>query len=368
MQIRFEFLEIPKTKRAKRVKPDSTKIDTEEEMMLDSELTLSAHREMDELAHVVEEMRCLSGLIARCFEPQLEVDEERNLLQRAPLSTLVPRGDDLESPLVRTLAERLSGSGRINRVRIRQHPKAAIEILGAWFQAHTDNPYPTKMEKLELVRNTGLNTRQWGRIVYLATHTDFTVGQLNIWLTNKRWRRSANPGNSDDEMLLAESKDNESVQEVGDQEEDDMLFSQTTDNTLSLTSQSSTGSSIVPVGEKELSLKRTSPGDEAVSLYKSSACKLGEAAIHILISGYIGRNLHGIGGIQVEKPPPSLPLASITPYTFCPGFKEVCISPNFPDPANSCISRSQWHVMHTFSRPYPMPSLYLGLKTSNHQA
>ena len=83
-------------------------------------------------------------------------------------------------------------------------------------------------------------------------------------------------------MLLAESKDNESVQEVGDQEEDDMLFSQTTDNTLSLTSQSSTGSSIVPVGEKELSLKRTSPGDEAVSLYKSSACELGEAAIHII--------------------------------------------------------------------------------------
>ena len=56
MQIRFEFLEIPKTKRAKRVKPDSTKIDTEEEMMLDSELTLSAHREIDELAHVVREM------------------------------------------------------------------------------------------------------------------------------------------------------------------------------------------------------------------------------------------------------------------------------------------------------------------------
>jgi hypothetical protein len=174
VQIRFEFLEIPKkAKCVKRAKPDTTKFDAEEEMLLDFELTLGTHREMDELAHVVEEMRGLSGLIARCFEPQLEVDDEPNLLQRTPLSTLVPRGSDLESPSVQALAESISGNGRSNRVRIRQHPKAAIEILSAWFQAHTDNPYPTKTEKLELVRNTGLNTRQWGGILCLATHTDF---------------------------------------------------------------------------------------------------------------------------------------------------------------------------------------------------
>jgi hypothetical protein len=133
-------------------------------------------------------------------------------------------------------------------------------------------------------------------------------------------------------MLLAQSKDDGSVQELGDQEEDDMLLSQTTNKTPSLTSQTSSGSSIVTVGEKELSLKRASPSDEAISLDKSSACELGEAAIHILISGYIGRSLRGTGGIQVEKPPPSLSLASITPSTFCPGFKEVRISPQLPWP------------------------------------
>jgi hypothetical protein len=144
---------------------------------------------------------------------------------------------------------------------------------------------------------------------------------VNTWFRDKRRKLIKDHAITEDEMLLAR-EGLESSGHPEDPEEDDMLLSQATDNTPSLIPLSFCPS--VPWSQnREVSLKRSLQGDEAILLDKSSTCELGEAAVHILISGYISRGLRGLGGIHVKKPPPSLSLAGIAPSVFCPGFKEV---------------------------------------------
>jgi hypothetical protein len=158
---------------------------------------------------------------------------------------------------------------------------------------------------------------------------DVDLAQVKNWFNYQRRKIRKDCAVPEDQMLLAQGEDGASARQVDDREEDDMLFSPATDNTPSLTSQSSVALSALSAGEKELALKRPSPDDDTVLLDKLKACDLGEAAIHILTSGYVGRGLRGPGGIQVEKPPPILSLARLAPSTFCPGFKEVRFSSTF---------------------------------------
>ena len=139
------------------------------------------------------------------------------------------------------------------------------------------------------------------------------------------------------ELLRARRGDDTPLRDVDDQENEDMLLSQPMNDTPSLTSQSSATSSVLSSHHRESFLKRPSPGPESTLLDKSPACELGEAAIHILMSGHIGRGLRGIGTIQVEKPSPSLLMANIAPSTFSPGFKEVPLASPFPEHTNGVM-------------------------------
>lgn len=162
--------------------------------------------------------------------------------------------------------------------------------------------------------------------MFLVRIADFRVGQIKNWFQHQRRKLQKGCSLTEDEMLLAQEENNGSGQQTEDQEEDEILLSQATDNTPSLTSRSSIVSSVLLTKEKDVALKRPLPGEESILLDKSPACELGEAAIQILMSGYIGRGFRGLGGIHVEKSPSNLSLASIAPSTFCPGFKEVCIA------------------------------------------
>ena len=139
------------------------------------------------------------------------------------------------------------------------------------------------------------------------------------------------------ELLRARRGDDTPLRDVDDQENEDMLLSQPMNDTPSLTSQSSATSSVLSSHHRESFLKRPSPGPESTLLDKSPACELVEAAIHILMSGHIGRGLQGIGAIQVEKPSPSLLVANIAPSTFSPGFKEVPLASPFPEHTNGVM-------------------------------
>jgi hypothetical protein len=195
---------------------------------------------------------------------------------------------------------------------------------------------------------------------------DVDLGQVKNWFKYQRRKIRKDCAVPEDQMLLAQGEDGASARQVDDGEEDDMLFSPATNNTPSLTSQSSVASSALSAGEKELALKRPSPDGDTVLLDKLKACDLGEAAIHILTSGYVSRGLRGPGGIQVEKPPPILSLARLAPSTFCPGFKEVRFSSTF-HPLAKGMFHSPWHTTPISFHQYPMPSLSLGPEIFNHQ-
>jgi hypothetical protein len=146
---------------------------------------------------------------------------------------------------------------------------------------------------------------------------------VHNWFRYQRRKHGKGTCTTVDELLRAQREYDAPLRDVEDQENDDMLLYHAMKEMPSLTSQSSATSSVLSSHHRESFLKRLSPGDEVSLLDKSPACELGEAAIHILISGHIGRGLRGIGAIQVEKPSPSLIMANIAPSTFSPGFKEV---------------------------------------------
>jgi hypothetical protein len=195
---------------------------------------------------------------------------------------------------------------------------------------------------------------------------DVDLAQVKNWFTYQRRKIRKDCAVPEDQILLAQGEDRAPTRQVDDQEVDDMLFSPATDNTPCLTSQSSVASSALSTGGKELTLKRPSPDDDAMLLDKLTACDLGEAAIHILTSGYISRGLRGLGGIQLEKPPTILSLARLAPSTFCPGFKEVRFS-STSHPLAKAMFHSPCSTTPISFHQYPIPSLPLGPEISNHQ-
>jgi hypothetical protein len=197
---------------------------------------------------------------------------------------------------------------------------------------------------------------------------DHCVDQVDNWFHDqrKRLRKVISLG----DKMLTQGANDEAVRGADDEGEDDMLLSQGTESAPSLTSRASINSSVLASAEQERSLKRPPPLNETVLPDKSSACDLGEAAIQVLTSGHTDRGLRGLSGVQIERSPPSLSLASLAPSIFCPGFKEVCIISSLVHPfsiAHGEMFRSQWHKMHTFSQQCLMPSPSLGLEMFNRQ-
>jgi hypothetical protein len=325
MQIQFNFLTIQeKAKRVKRVKSDAAQFDTGQELMLlDLAPGSGGHGSMNELACAVEEMQGLSGLIERYFDSRLGHKDQPAPFPQPWVFTFDENRDSHGSSLVRDAVEHDTSTAN----KRSKHSSEAIEILNGWLQAHASNPYPSNAEKLELIEGTGLKRCESDSSpCLLMDFVNLYLAQINAWFYTQRCRLRKDPTVTEDEVMLEQIDEGAtSLAQVENHEDDDMLLSQATNNTPSLTSRSSVSSSILST-HNNASLKRPSLSDEPLSLDKFPACELGEAAIHILISGYIGRGLRGLGGVQVEKPLPSLSMARIGRATFCPGFKEVCVT------------------------------------------
>jgi len=154
VQIQFIFSEIQKKQPvAKRIKSGHTLHDDQDVMLLD----FSEHFDdgnVTEFAHAVEDMKGLSGLIKGCFESKPDVDEDPDLL----LASSLPRLDHWREFSSHVQAQDSVDNESTNESSLERKrlPKAAVEIMERWLQLHACNPYPTRTEKLELKRMTGI--------------------------------------------------------------------------------------------------------------------------------------------------------------------------------------------------------------------
>lgn len=155
LQIRFDFSEM--RKKAKRVtigEPVVADDDAEEVMLLDLDVGCNLHESMDELKNTVESMGNLPNMIEQCFQPLLGFGDDPDLLQQADSQLL---HQDRVPPPPNTKQDTVKPNVKNDRSKSRRHPQATIKVLDTWFQAHADKPYPSKDEKSELTRETGLS-------------------------------------------------------------------------------------------------------------------------------------------------------------------------------------------------------------------
>jgi hypothetical protein len=365
IQIRFDFLEIQKTTRRVKKAKSAAQPDIEEEMLLDIAPPFDAHGDMDELFHTIAEMRGLSSIIEQCFQPVQGFGEDPDLLQSLHLPSL-PQHDSLSTPReVEDILDQQRNGNEVKNGRPR-HPKAATEILNSWLQANRDNLHPSTGQIVEIMSRTGLSRGEQIEPMSLIRTADGDVVQVKNWFSYQRRKIRKDSAIPEDRVLLAHAKEDIFTRRVENKE--NKLFSQRTDKTRSLTPQPSVALSFLSVGKKELTLKRPSSEYDMMLPDKLTACNLGEAAMHILASGYVGRGLRGHGGIHVENPSPSLSLARLAPSNFCPGFKKVCVLSTFNPLTKWKMFRSPWPIMPTFFQPYPTPSLSLGHGIFNRRA
>lgn len=124
--------------------------------------------------------------------------------------------------------------------------------------------------------------------------------------------------------------------ELVESTEEDMLLSQDNRSMSSLVSQSTLLSDLTPWPPPS-SLKRTASESQLLSeveihstLDTSSAYKLTETAMQILISGHDSHSIRG-RGVKTEGPLPGESLSILAPGIFNPGFRDVqlCLYSNF---------------------------------------
>lgn len=114
--------------------------------------------------------------------------------------------------------------------------------------------------------------------------------------------------------------------EDADDEDEEMLFSQSSVNTSSLQSEISNQSSIWSVPSM-LDMYHGAMG-ASKSLLEPIFPKLLDAAFCSLFGGYIPCNSSNTEAIHYAKPPPRTHLSRLVPTMFSPGFKEVCFLTN----------------------------------------
>jgi len=122
----------------------------------------------------------------------------------------------------------------------------------------------------------------------------------------------------------------------------EILLSQTTGNTRSLTSKSIIFSTISPASSQTIildSVPSPSP-DDHLGVPIDALCKFSDISFRLLIGGYHKRGPKEIQGIQIRKPHPTIALSTTAPAIFSPGFAEV-IRPQF---LHSCLIQMSVHV------------------------
>ncbi|KAF4633156.1 hypothetical protein G7Y89_g4956 [Cudoniella acicularis] len=278
LQVRLDFTTIQEqrqvAKRVKRRSPDNDPALASDAMLLDYNLNLAEDGHLEEFEAVVQsQSQQLSKSITECFEyAKLEYsDSDVILFDDWPAFTNTQDDSKIQTP-------RDSQSGGIQKAEYVFSPMNTSKCIEG---------------DVDLLQ---LNDAQHTEML-LATFPALDKPPLSF----------------------------HSVESV----EEDMLFSQMSSGTPTLTSQTSTCST-VSIVSSYTPLKRPSSNDSSTttqsdppfSLDPSKASKLVLMALHILVGGHEPRSRRPLQGIQVEKPPPETSLTRLAPAMFSPGFRE----------------------------------------------
>lgn len=355
VQLDFHTIQGETPHTQKRLKPCPQKKDlSESALLLDRPLRWDKTH-LEHFEKVVDVQSCgPPGLIDKCVEqPKTTSGQEPNpTLSNRTVFSARKKHQNSETTVssTSTIAARHDVKGRKIQGR---YPKEITDKLKAWLETNTSCPYPTPDEKLELMKETGLQRSivpPLPHLSHLVLNSSSSPGQLNSWFSKARSRslRSPKVETVADEMLLEHVDEHTHLPEQFDIfDTDDMLLSipdekvslnrkseqlchgdkslpEYTDNVPSLTSHSSTETFLMSttssVSRKRPLLLSTGDTNHAI-LSLPSSCELVSSALCILIGGYSSRR--SLANITVEKAPPKTTLSSLAPAIFCPGYKEL---------------------------------------------
>lgn len=201
----------------------------------------------------------------------------------------------------------------------RSYSKDITHTLKTWLESHTECPYPTPVEKQQLINLTGLSKGALHEQPHLNIHLLF-IGQINAWFNyHRRKLNTRTPQIDEDEMLFSKAP----TDEPWDDEDIDLL-SQPVDDSSLYSEASQSSSTTISVSQP--STPRTTDinefDEQGPELSVEVAEKLLDGVLQVFIGGYY-RKIRLPPGVNVEQPVPETCLSQLVPNIFNPGYREV---------------------------------------------
>ncbi|KUJ06587.1 uncharacterized protein LY89DRAFT_790442 [Mollisia scopiformis] len=178
----------------------------------------------------------------------------------------------------------------------RRYPKEVVGILEAWFRSHLLHPYPTNIEKQDLMKQTGLKK-----------------SQISNWMAKSRHKLSGASLVQDEEEMLFSA-----VHSQVESLEEDIpgLWSQCSEDTESISKASIFSTAASSISE----ISSQHPSSEPLDL--TVACELINGALQTFIGGYYPKIQLPLK-VKIEKPVPETSLSQLVPTMFNPGYREL---------------------------------------------
>ncbi|PVH81768.1 hypothetical protein DL98DRAFT_570905 [Cadophora sp. DSE1049] len=280
------------------------------------------------LEQAVEILKSLPSQVANCFglsDPDL-FDDER-LLKDSSASRDRKSYRKNETVSLSAPHESDSEKAKSNK-RISEKARG---VLDAWVDAHRDNLYPTMEEKEQLVVATGLKRRQLNTQLFCYRQRLKKDLASDAKMESKEDLLADGPvrgvewdgGWENDEVLL-----NDTVSRTGVEENDEeMLFSQSSNEATpslsqssTITAKSSTGSTIAPTDSNCTSLARKGLPWDLSPITIASSSTLVDVAFRALMGAALPRRRPTLQTLHF-KSPPEVTMSTFVPSMFSLGFK-----------------------------------------------
>jgi len=281
------------------------------------------------LEQAVESLKGLPGQVASCFSLPDPTMFDLKLLPNAPSLTSGPR-TNLDEVSVSVSAPDESARGKTKSKRI---PEKARQILDAWVEAHGDNLYPSREEKEKLMSATGLKKGQlqsqlscYRQRLKRKLGSNVKAGSGEEKLLDDLCGDEVSEAGWYDESLLLDDVDFGATKETSD---DDMLLSQSPNETTPPLSQSSTISTATSTDSTIFltdsnSLVETGCSWDSPVPTNMTTISFADFAFRTLMGANLGRQLR-IPGLQLRSRP-HVTMSSFVPSMFTPGFKNTIAS------------------------------------------
>ena len=159
LQIHLNFHTLTESRPTKRTKTVAEEPKSTVMMLLDSSLSANENMHLEDFEEAVHPFSLgRSKSIAACINnPQVKgIAPNLHLVVQGPIlsvSTGHPENRGLDPLNQSTFESRNKG---IRKLKAKRLPSAATDTLKAWFERNSNNPYPTKEEKQQLMQQTSL--------------------------------------------------------------------------------------------------------------------------------------------------------------------------------------------------------------------